>query len=250
MADIEEKKPETQLQAVQSEISSFANKDAFDHIQRVAKMFSGSDMVPDKYKNNIGNCVIALEMANRMGVNPLTVMQNLDVIKGQPCWSSKFLIASLNACGRFSPIRYEDVKEDDGRVRAWANDKETGERLNGVWVSMKMAKAEGWVSKTGSKWQTMPELMMRYRAASFFTKQYAPEISMGFQSREEVEDITSPVHEVVRENKELERLTLMIADCKTEEELVNLYEQTPSDLTEKTKDLFESKKAALKGKLL
>jgi hypothetical protein len=52
-----------------------------------------------------------------------------------------------------------------------------------------MANAEGWVSKAGSKWKTMPELMMRYRAAAFFGRLYAPEITMGMHSVEEVVDI-------------------------------------------------------------
>src|ERR1035437_501845 len=85
--------------------SYFGNKDLFEHVQRVAKVFSGSDLVPKLYKNNIGNCVIALEMAARIGASPLMVMQNLDVIQGKPSWSSKFLIASVNACGKFSPLR-------------------------------------------------------------------------------------------------------------------------------------------------
>ena len=54
---------------------------------------------------------------------------------------------------------------------------------------MDMAKAEGWVDKSGSKWKTMPELMMRYRAAAFFGRLYAPEITMGMHSVEEIVDI-------------------------------------------------------------
>jgi hypothetical protein len=53
-----------------------------------------------------------------------------------------------------------------------------------------MAKAEGWLTKTGSKWITMPELMLKYRAAAFFGRLYAPEVLMGMQTSEEVIDIT------------------------------------------------------------
>lgn len=187
-----EVKQELQVVDQQYQISSFANKDSFEHVQRVAMVFSKSELVPKKYQGNPANCVIALEMATRMGVSPIMVMQNLDIILGRPAWSSKFLIASLNACGKFSPIRYEEDDKDEGRTRAWAYDKQTGEKLFGVWVSMKMAKSEGWIDKSGSKWKTMPDLMRRYRAASFFTNQYAPEISMGFQTTEEVIDVIAP----------------------------------------------------------
>jgi len=53
---------------------------------------------------------------------------------------------------------------------------------------MDMAVAEGWFGKAGSKWQTMPEVMLRYRAASFFGKLYAPELLMGIQTAEEIHD--------------------------------------------------------------
>lgn len=221
----------TELQVVeqQYQISSFANKDSFEHVQRVANVFSKSELVPKKYQGNVANCVIALEMATRMNVSPLMVMQNLDIILGRPCWSSKFLIASLNACGRFSPLRYEDSKDNGGSTRAMAMDVKTGEKLFGVWVSMDMAKAEGWIEKSGSKWKTMPELMRRYRAASFFTNQYAPEISMGFQTVDEVIDITP--HEEVKPaiNKDSERFELMVEDCKTTEDCFNLSEFAITD---------------------
>ena len=177
-------------------VNFFGSKEGFELAQRVAKVFSTSDLLPKEYKNNIGNCVIALDMAQRMGANPLMVMQNLSIIMGRPCWSSQFLIATLNQSGKFSPLRFEDGPEEGGRTRAWAIEKSTGEKLFGVWVSLNMAKAEGWEGKAGSKWKTMPELMRRYRAASFFTKQFAPELSMGFQTVEEVVDI-QPSYEPV-----------------------------------------------------
>jgi hypothetical protein len=35
----------------------------------------------------------------------------------------------------------------------------------------------------------MPELMLRYRSAAFFARLYAPDITLGMQTAEEVEDI-------------------------------------------------------------
>lgn len=210
----------------------FATKEAFEHIQRVATMWSKSDMIPKRYMNNVGNCIIAIEMANRMGANILMVMQNLDVIQGKPGWSSTFLIATLNSCGKFSPLRYEDSEKDGGSTRAWAIDLINNEKVYGVWVSMDMAKAEGWIDKNGSKWKTMPELMRRYRAASFFTKQFAPEVSMGLQTSEEVFDVSREVPVV---NKANERIMLMIEDCKTIEELDALFTANP-DLDAKLYD--------------
>jgi hypothetical protein len=54
---------------------------------------------------------------------------------------------------------------------------------------MQMAESEGWTKKNGSKWRTMPNQMLRYRAAAFWQRVYCPEISMGLMTAEEAEDI-------------------------------------------------------------
>ena len=163
---------------------------AFAHIQRVAKMFASSQLVPEAFQNNVPNCVIALEMAHRMGANPMAVAQNLYIVHGRPGWSSQFIIACVNQCGKFSPLRFElSGTGDDRQCVAWAIEKETGDRLEGPPVSIKMAKDEGWHGKSGSKWKTMPELMLRYRAATFFGRLYAPDLLMGMQTAEEVVDL-------------------------------------------------------------
>lgn len=219
----------------------FGNKEIFEHAQRVAMMLSKSDLVPKEFKNNVGNCIVALEMATRVGASPLMVMQNLYIVHGKPAWSSAFLIATVNACGKFSPLRYQEDEVEGGRTRAWAEEKGTGEKLYGVWVSMTMAKAEGWVDKNGSKWKTMPELMRRYRAASFFARQFAPEISMGIHTQEEIQDI--PFQEI-KVDKEAERLELLVNDCQTPEEVDALQAQAPSA----DPDLFNQKKEQIKNK--
>lgn len=169
-------------------VSIFHNGAAFEHAQRIAKMLSSSDLVPANYKNNMSNTLVALEMAHRIGVSPLAVMQNMNVIHGKPSWSSTFIISSINSCGRFKPLRFVVEGEGDKRTcYAWTTDSR-GERLEGPPVSIEMAKKEGWFGKSGSKWQTMPELMLRYRAAAFFGRLYAPEMLMGMHSAEEVED--------------------------------------------------------------
>ena len=217
---------------------SFFTAGGFALMQRGAALLSSSTLVPSAYRaeieekkygrvtgvkqnpNAMPNCVLALNMSQRMGADPLMVMQNLYIVDGRPAWSSQFIIAAINACGKFSPLRFtieelgekevewittkwesnpnggRDVPKDvqhkakimNRQCRAWAIEKSTGERLDGPVVSMDMAVAEGWFGKAGSKWQTMPEVMLRYRAASFFGKLYAPELLMGIQTAEEIHD--------------------------------------------------------------
>lgn len=170
---------------------SFASVEGFALANRIGTAFAASTLVPQQYRDNVANCIVALEMANRMQASPLMVMQNLYIVHGNPGWSSKFLIACFNQSGRFSALRYEfdlDANKVPYGCRAWAVEKSTQERLTGSTVTLEMAKAEGWSTKSGSKWKTMPELMLQYRAAAFFVRVYAPEISMGLQTDDELRD--------------------------------------------------------------
>ena len=205
------------LQAV-PEGSSFGAPTNFEHAQRVAKMLSSSNLVPKDFQNNIQNTMIALEISNRIGASPLMVMQNLYIIHGKPSWSSSFIIAAINSSNKFSPLRFSLTGTGDeyGCV-AWCLEKETNERLDSPRVTIGMARKEGWLTKAGSKWATMPDLMLRYRAASFFGRLYAPEILMGMYSVEEAADIKPE-----KVNKEQERLIFLIEDCVTVEELESI----------------------------
>jgi hypothetical protein len=174
--------------------ASFFDLQGFELMQRIAKAFVSTDLVPKAYRGNLASCMIALNMAKRMNADPIFIMQNLYDVHGQPSWSSKFLIATVNACGRYASLKYEWRNEDkpesdDYGCRAWTTEKSTGERLNGVWVTWKMVRAEGWNTKNGSKWKTMPDQMFMYRAASFWARTNAPELSMGLPTVEEAHDI-------------------------------------------------------------
>jgi hypothetical protein len=210
----------------------FGSLQSFELMVRQAKLLTATTLVPAAYRqftekkrgqnvdiienpNALANCCVALNMAVRMGRDPLMVMQNLYIVEGRPSWSSQWIIAAINECGRFSPLRFaltdlgeKDVEyvvtewENNQRVNrkvkvkvcnmqciAWAIEKESGERLESPKVDIEMAVKEGWYGKNGSKWQTMPEVMLRYRTAAFFGKLYAPELLMGLQSVEEAHDI-------------------------------------------------------------
>ncbi|MDI9418752.1 MAG: hypothetical protein QM399_01055 [Bacillota bacterium] len=182
---------EQQSRHVPDVVPGFGSKSGLELAIRAANVLSKSTLVPKEYQGNIANCIIALNMANRMNADPLMVMQNLYIVYGKPSWSSQFLISTFNTSGKFSALRYEWVGtrgKDDWGCRAWAIEKATGEKLIGSAVTIGLAKAEGWYSKTGSKWQTMPEQMLMYRAASWFIRAYAPELAMGMHTAEEIYD--------------------------------------------------------------
>jgi hypothetical protein len=172
-------------------IDAFASEGNFTAAQRMAKGLASSSLVPEAYRNNIPNVLIAMELAARIGASVFAVMQNLDIIHGRPGWRATFIIATINACGRFTPLRFrwEGKPGTDGwGCRAVAKDREDGEECVGALITLAIAKAEGWSAKNGSKWKTLPEQMMMYRAASFWGRVYAPEKMLGMHTGDELED--------------------------------------------------------------
>ena len=173
-------------------IAVYASEGNFISAQRMAKSLASSTLVPKSYQNNIANVLIAMELSGRIGASVLMVMQNLHVIQGNPGWRSSFLIACLNQSRRFTPLRFEwqgDQGEDDWGCRAIAQDTENNVECRGSLVTIHLAKSEGWYNRNGSKWKTMPEQMLMYRAAAFFSRVYAPELSLGLHTAEEIVDM-------------------------------------------------------------
>ena len=167
------------------------DKAAFEQTARVAKMLSSSKLVPASYQGNPQDCFIAVEMAARMNVSPIMIMQNLYVVKGKPSWAGQACMAMINACGKFKNVRhvYTGQKGTDNRgCYVVAERVSTVETVEGTEVSVAMAKAEGWTANP--KWKNMTEQMLAYRAASFFARVYCPEALMGLQTVEEVQDVT------------------------------------------------------------
>lgn len=223
----------------QNEVVTFNFFDAeqFATMQRVCTMFANSELVPDMYKISdknpkdkaVANCMIAISIAMRIQADPLMIMQNMVPIYGKPAWSSKFLIATVNTCGRFNALEFDfenlgrlgkveytsynkvwvdgqngrkgyykneakvevfdGTKIDNIQCVAFTTAKGSTKVLKSAPIDVRLAVQEGWYTKNGSKWQTMTRQMLMYRAASFWTNAYAPELSMGMKTVEEVRDI-------------------------------------------------------------
>jgi len=205
-------------------IQPYSGLSEFEAAQRMARSIASSAMVPEAYRgeNKIGDVCIALDYAARLRVAPLMVLQNLHVIEGRPALGSSFIIACINGSRRFTPLRFRtkdlgtktvksevwtgpagqrtkqvvSVEIHDWSCVAVANDIRSGEEVVGPPVTIELAVHEGWYHRRGSKWKTMPQVMLQYRAAAFFGRLYAADILMGMQSVDELEDIKSGAIEV------------------------------------------------------
>ena len=170
--------------------SVYSSIQSFESAQRIAASLADSALVPNAYRGQQGlpNCIVAIEIANRMGMSPFQVMQNLNVIHGRPSWSSQFIIGLIQGSNRFDSFTYDETADS---CQCLAVLKTTGEQVSGPRITMDMAKKEGWTKN--SKWQSMPQTMLRYRAASAFGRFHIPDLILGIQSVEENEVIEAEV---------------------------------------------------------
>lgn len=226
----------TSVQDAQQEglICPFSNIRSFQNAWQMARCLSMSSIVPAAFRGPEGqaNAMIALELASRLQTSVFMVMQHLYIIQGRPAFSSQFIIAAIQTCGRYSALKYKKRYDSNGKIiacRAYATELSSGDVLEGPEVTMEMVEKEGWLNKNGSKWKTMPEVMMGYRAAAFFGRQYAPDVMMGFRSDDEL-----------IENGQLgESLPLPQKQSKTDE--LNALLDKPEEVKDEEPELEEVK---------
>lgn len=170
--------------------SVWSNQSNFEMAQRMASVLAKSTIVPKDYQGNVANSIVALEMAQRLNTSPLMIMQNLYVIQGRPSWSAQYLIAMVNGSGKYDmELQYRETQKNGKPFSCQCWTTKNGREVTGPVIDMDMAQAEGWLGKTGSKWKTMPQMMLRYRAASFFARLNCPEMTLGYYTVEESKEM-------------------------------------------------------------
>lgn len=210
-------------------ITTNASDNMFDVMEKAykfANIFAKSDIVPAHYRGKPENTFIAVQTAYRMNLDPMLIMQNTYVVSGKLGMNSTFAISLANSSGIFDGgIRYRvDGSGEELKVTAYANLKKTGEEISYT-ISMRDATAEGWTKN--SKYKTLPELMLRYRAAVFLIRTHVPEVLNGMHMVEEIED------------------TMIASGIKLVDEEYQIKEEQPTlekkSKTELLKDFLSSK---------
>jgi len=196
---VEKEKEEKKEVAVQSnnKVADFSDggiynsSDSFILATNMAKTLAQSTIVPRDFQKSWENCMVAISESKKLGVDPFVVMNNMYLIQGRITWKSEFVIAMINASGKFdTELQYEEEEKDGKPYACTCYTFKDGRKITGIRVTMDMADAEGWTKKNGTKWATLPQLMLRYRAAVFFARFNAPELTSGLYSLEEGEDVT------------------------------------------------------------
>jgi hypothetical protein len=173
---------------------------------------------PIENPSGIANTMVALNMAARLNTDVLMLMQSLVVVEGRNSWSAQWVIAQIEASPKYTGLRWtvvnkgpkkisytenewidgvkqvaiKEVTLDNIEWTAWTTRASDSEPIRSV-VDMEMAVKEGWYQRKGSKWQTIPDQMGKYRSATFLGRLTVPDRLLGLGTEEEIRD-TIDVH--------------------------------------------------------
>ena len=246
-------------------VSSATSMNSFEYMDqayKIACIMAKSDIVPAHYKGRPENAFIAVQTAYRMNLDPMMIMQNTFVVNGKLGMNSSFAISLANSSGLFiGGIRYKvktlgeniegevafyenSVKKQKKvyflniQVTAYTNLKSNGEEISYT-IGMKEAIAEGWTTKAGNKYQSLPELMLRYRAATFLIRTHAPEVMNVMHMVEEIEDVRAAARDVTPKTQtlssKLDELISEQSNNNNDDNLVSIAQENQPILDELSK---------------
>lgn len=183
------------------ESGPFTSGTAFQLAVRMADILAQSTILPTEYRNNPANVLVAIDYASRLGVSPIMLAQNMDVVKGRPGLRGTFLVALINASPKWKDIDFEWQGTDnpggtptpDYGCRVLATRVSDGKVCKGNWIDWRMVVGEGWVAN--KKWEYMRAQMFVYRAASFWSRQWAPDVTLGLHESNELLEMNDDVLE-------------------------------------------------------
>ena len=151
---------------------------------RYAEALSGAGLVPDSFRRQPANVLVALDIARSMNESPWTVMSEMSVIGGRPSFSAKFIRSRVRQAGHRLRETYKDgvaraviIRSDDPDFEHTAEWDEAKARQHGLWDK--------------GHWRKNPELMLKNRALSECAREACYEVMGGVAyTSDEVLDFT------------------------------------------------------------
>lgn len=160
---------------------------------KIAEKLSKSSIIPKEFQGKPENILLCMGMSEKMGLDLITVVNNLQMVMGHQEWKGSFIPVLIEKTGKYTDLEFNFVgKETDDTFGCYLEATRTrdGKRIKGTTITIAMAKQEGWYSRN-SKWKTMPQQLLIYRASTFFARAYCAAALNGISTEGETSDISS-----------------------------------------------------------
>lgn len=149
-----------------------------------AEKLAASGLIPDTYKKNPPNVLVAVEKGEALGIHPMVALEEINVIHGRTSMSATLMMSlarsaghTVRAVGDANSARCTIIRKDDPDFEHTVTWDQAKAQQNQLWGK--------------GHWQKNPELMLKYRAISECVRMACPEVLAGVKyTPEEVVEIT------------------------------------------------------------
>lgn len=159
-----------------------------DEAKELATLIAKSDLVPKDYQDKPGNVLVAIQMGQELGLQPMQALQGIAVINGRPSvWGDAMLalVRGNPLCESLS----ETITGEGDKMVATCTIKRKGEKTEVIRsfsvADARMAKL--W-DKTGP-WTNYPQRMLQMRARAWACRDAFPDVLKGISMAEEQQDV-------------------------------------------------------------
>ena len=157
-----------------------------EEAMKYAELIANSTLVPNDYRKQPGNVLIAIQMGREIGLKPLQALQHIAVISGRPCVWGDAVPGLIQGSGKLEDCR-EDF--DEKTMTATCSMKRKGQPTPIIRAfSMDDAKKAGLWTKAGT-WQTYPKRMLQMRARGWAARDGFADVLKGLSIVEEQMDV-------------------------------------------------------------
>lgn len=139
-----------------------------------SKALAGSDLLPAEYRGKPANVLVAIEYGKALGLEPMSAIQGITVIKGKPTASAALMAGLVRRAGHILRVTGNDKRAECTIIRSDDPDFE----FTTVWT-IDRAKQAGLTSN--QTWAKYPDAMLKARAISECARNACSEILAGVQ---------------------------------------------------------------------
>ena len=172
---------------VQDDAVALFDTAKFEHMYRIAKLMSSSDLVPGHLKDKEANCMLITQQALRWKMDPFALAVGTFVVSNKLGYEGKVVAAVVNTRAKLKERLKYDISgkgQECSVVVRGTFSGETEERtVDAYW-------AEGAaMSPHGAKWKQpgMESQQLCYYAVRKWARRHCPELILGVLSDDEVE---------------------------------------------------------------
>jgi|TARA_X000001388_G_scaffold68390_1_gene56170 hypothetical protein len=170
-----------------------------DQLERLAKQFAASNLVPKSYMGKPLDCLVAMQAGISMGLNAFQALQNIAVINGRPTIWGDALIGLVRRHPDCKGIQETIDGEGDERTATCTVKRSQNGEIEEITKTFSWKDAKRADLTTRGPWKSYPDRMLQMRARGFALRDAFSDAMAGVITREEVEDY--PEMKVVSEPK-------------------------------------------------